>query len=549
MHLSNLTSIGLVSILFNALPSHGHQQLLRGGILSIPEPPSPEKLVGTNWQLKEIGGTPAQPEEPQRLLFHSETELSGYDGCNGFSATWETILGSTAENDSGSKAIRARPKISIEMGGGTLRGCSWMTEEERLQQSNFMTALRQEAIAFSLSADEQELTLYQAIGGSPDVPIVMTRIPVPPQPHEKLIGTSWLATDIAYSISDSENNGLTPVLEDHPVTMSFERDTFFGSTGTNKYAGDITMKKFNGVSMEFQVTNVAQTSISFQDNNDPRLLQEHAWMDIIESADDEIVTIPYTLFHELNEDTDVFTEVLLLGSVQAPLARFVPLPEGKTLDEWGEVWEGPIKQIESPLDDREPTTPEDTTELAGSNWLATNIRGTRISHDVSLFFESDTSLRGHGGCNDFEGSWDMLFGIDFLPQFRVDDLVSSKMYCEGKVGETELNFFNGLQQGPIIYDQEGGDLTLWDTVVGDDGRQTRGDLIAKFQNANVPTWGGQSLVGMTGEEAKVVIEAINPSLEVHTVPEGSMVTADWRLNRVRIWVDKNGNVAREPQRG
>jgi hypothetical protein len=144
----------------------------------------------------------------------------------------------------------------------------------------------------------------------------------------------------------------------------------------------------------------------------------------------------------------------------------------------------------------------------------------------------------------------MLFGIDFLPQFMVDDLVSSKMYCEGKVGKTEIEFFNGLQQGPTIYEtSSGGELTLWDTVEGDDGRQTRGDLIAKFQNAHVPNWGGRSLVGMTGEEAKAEIEAINPSLDVHTVPEGSMVTADWRLNRVRIWVDKNGNVAREPQRG
>ena len=151
-------------------------------MLSIPEPPSPEKLVGTNWQLKGIGGTPALPEDPQRLLFHSETELSGYDGCNGFSATWETTL----ENNSGSKPIRARPKISIEIGMMNRRGCSWMTEEQVMQQRNFMTALRQEAIAFSLSADEQELTLYQAIDGSPDVPIVMTRIPIPPQPHERL---------------------------------------------------------------------------------------------------------------------------------------------------------------------------------------------------------------------------------------------------------------------------------------------------------------------------------------------------------------------------
>jgi heat shock protein HslJ len=511
--------------------------------------------VGTNWQLKEIGGTPAQPEEPQRLLFETETELSGYDGCNGFSATWETILGSTAENESGSKPTRARPKISIEMGFSTLRGCSWMTEEERLQQSNFMTALRQEAIAFSFSADEQELTLYQSIDGSPDMPIVMTRIPIPPQPHERLIGTSWVATDIAYSSSDSENNELTPILEDHPVTMSFERDTFFGSTGTNKYAGDITMKKFveGGVSLEFEVTNVARTSISFQDNTDPRLLQEHAWMDIIEAADDEIVTIPYTLFDERIGDTDEWTQVLLLGSFQAPLARFVPLPEGKTLDVWGELQ--PIKQHESePLG--EPITPYDITELAGSNWLATNIRGTRISHDVSLFFESNTRLRGHGGCNDFEASWvqTQSFGLDlgFHPQLRfiVNGLSASYMYCEGIVGETEIDFFNGLQQGPITYEtSSGGELTLWDTVVSDDGRQTRGELIAKFDNAHVPSWGGQSLVGMTGEEAKAVIEAINPSLDVVIMPPETAGDAAFRLNRVRIWVDKNGNVTREPQRG
>ena len=515
--------------------------------------------MGTNWQLKGIGGTPALPEDPQRILFETETELSVYDGCNSFGATWDTIV----ENNSGSKHIRARPKISIKLGASTRRGCSWMIEEQVMQQRNFMTALRQEAIAFSLSADEQELTLYQAIDGSPDVPIVMTRIPIPPQPHERLIGTSWVATHIAYSSSDSE---LTPVLEDHPVTMSFERDTFFGSTGTNKYAGDVAMKKFveGGVSLEFEVTNVARTSISFQDNNDPRRLQEHAWVDIIGSASDEVVTIPYTLFDERIGDTDEWTQVLLLGTFQAPLARLVPLPEGKTLDVWGELqpikqneseplgepinpdeWDGPIKQIESPLDDHEPY---DNIALAGSNWLATNIRGTRISHDVSLFFESDTTLRGHGGCNAFVGSWDMLFGIDFLPQFKVSDLVTSYVYCEGMVGETEIDFFNGLQQGPIIYETSSwGELTLWDTVVGNDGRQTRGDLIAKFQIAPVSSWGGQSLVGMTGEEAKAVIEAINPSLEV-IVPEGP-VSADLRLNRVRIWVDKNGNVAREPQRG
>jgi hypothetical protein len=54
---------------------------------------------------------------------------------------------------------------------------------------------------------------------------------------------------------------------------------------------------------------------------------------------------------------------------------------------------------------------------------------------------------------------------------------------------------------------------------------------------------------MTGEKAMAVIEAINPSLQVQVIPEGSMMTADHRLDRVRIFVGEDDNVTREPQRG
>ena len=189
--------------------------------------------------------------------------------------------------------------------------------------------------------------------------------------------------------------------------------------------------------------------------------------------------------------------------------------------------------------------------LAGSNWIATKIRGTHTSpnHEVLLFFASDTRLEGHGGCNGFDASWDMLSGIDFLQQFSVDEFVSTFRFRKGVIGQTETDFFNGLQQGPVVYDIDVDELTLWDTVIGEDGRQARGNILAKFTNAHVPNWGGHSLVGMAGEEAKAVIETINPSLEVQLVPEGSMMTADYRLNRVRIFVDKNRKVSREPQRG
>ena len=552
IHLSKLTSIGFVSILFNAFQSHAHQQLLRGNKLRIPEPTSPEQLVGTNWQLKEIDGVRAVPEL-QTLFFETESTLSGYDGCNWFSEASWGALSATAESDYIGSQMLPRPKISIiDHGMSTMRYCS-LTPEQREQQQRFMSALHQAAVGFSLSADEQELTLYQAFGRSSDVPIVMTRIPIPAQPHEVLIGTSWLATDIYYSdpYSEKRSNRLI-VLEDHPVTMSFGKDTFFGSTGTNKYAGDITMRKFNGVSMEFQVTNVAQTSIGFMDDQDPQLLQEHAWMDIIQAASDaidEVVTIPYTLFDERIGDTDEFTQVLLLGSSQAPLARFVPLPEGMALDEWGEP--EPIRQIATPDYKDTPLIDHDFTELAGSKWMATYIHGNHLSpnHDVSLFFASDTRIVGHGGCNDFDASWEMAFGIDIPPAFIVDHFVSSKMFCEGVIGQTEKDFFHILHRHPVVYDIDVDELTLWDTVIDKDGRKVLKNILAKFTNTNVSSWGGQSLVGMTGEEAKAEIMAINPTLEVHIVPEGSMMTADYRLNRVRIFVDKNGKVAREPQRG
>ncbi|KAK1739441.1 hypothetical protein QTG54_009984 [Skeletonema marinoi] len=54
---------------------------------------------------------------------------------------------------------------------------------------------------------------------------------------------------------------------------------------------------------------------------------------------------------------------------------------------------------------------------------------------------------------------------------------------------------------------------------------------------------------MTGDEAKAVIEDINPSLQVQIIPEGWMATADHRLDRVRIFVGEDGNVTMEPQRG
>ena len=55
-------------------------------------------LVGTNWQLSDINGAPAIRDEYeglQGLSFLSEFELSGFDGCNQFSAEWNAVPSSS----------------------------------------------------------------------------------------------------------------------------------------------------------------------------------------------------------------------------------------------------------------------------------------------------------------------------------------------------------------------------------------------------------------------------------------------------------------------
>lgn len=67
------------------------------------------------------------------------------------------------------------------------------------------------------------------------------------------------------------------------------------------------------------------------------------------------------------------------------------------------------------------------------------------------------------------------------------------------------------------------------------------DLVNKFKALN--------LVGKSGEEAEAVIKSIEPSMSTFILDEDAMVTADHNINRVRIFVDKQGKVARQPRVG
>lgn len=57
------------------------------------------------------------------------------------------------------------------------------------------------------------------------------------------------------------------------------------------------------------------------------------------------------------------------------------------------------------------------------------------------------------------------------------------------------------------------------------------------------------LLGVTAEEAERKIKEEKPELKIHIIPPNSMVTMDYRLDRVRLFVDESGKVAQEPRLG
>ncbi len=63
------------------------------------------------------------------------------------------------------------------------------------------------------------------------------------------------------------------------------------------------------------------------------------------------------------------------------------------------------------------------------------------------------------------------------------------------------------------------------------------------------SWPEKILTGMTGEEAQKEINNADPSLKVEILPEDSMMTMDYREDRVRIMVNADGNVVNQPQKG
>mmetsp|Transcript_33055 Transcript_33055/g.48908 ORF Transcript_33055/g.48908 Transcript_33055/m.48908 type:complete len:104 (-) Transcript_33055:925-1236(-) len=63
------------------------------------------------------------------------------------------------------------------------------------------------------------------------------------------------------------------------------------------------------------------------------------------------------------------------------------------------------------------------------------------------------------------------------------------------------------------------------------------------------TTGWSELVGKDGETAKTFILQKNPEMRVDVLPHDAMMTMDYRTDRVRVMVDEQQKVVREPRVG
>ena len=57
------------------------------------------------------------------------------------------------------------------------------------------------------------------------------------------------------------------------------------------------------------------------------------------------------------------------------------------------------------------------------------------------------------------------------------------------------------------------------------------------------------LVGKSGEEAKTELQQLHPDWTIQVMPENSMMTMDYRTDRVRIFVNSENKVVKPPMIG
>lgn len=211
--------------------------LLMLGGAAVSAQPS-DDLVGTQWQLVAMGGTPLPEQVVITLLFADDAQASGMGGCNGYGATY-TVDGS---------ALQLTDIVS------TLMACDLLDYEVA-----YFAAL-QTVTEYELSDGELVLT-------SADGELVFTALPTLP-------GTAWQLI----WLDGAEVRG------DEPLTLEFAEDgTAHGNGGCNRFNTEFTV---NGDQLAFAPLMSTRRACVDADGN----AQENDYFTILVAAANYTIT-------------------------------------------------------------------------------------------------------------------------------------------------------------------------------------------------------------------------------------------------------------------
>lgn len=337
-----------------------------------------------------------------------------------------------------------------------------------------------------------------------------------------LIGTEWQATEI-------EGEPLVPTRRGD-LTVFFDSETLSGFGGCNGFHTEWEKVIDPGIPAMFRsgpfVTNrvFCGEAIINQERTFISALQGVTAYSV--SEDGKELVIYATAMGDDDEDTSEDAPHSFLH-VGRPLVRLTRIPtldipdeddrDEPITDSFGdEVWEDAHVHLEinrdesitanfgdevwdnASVDEEAEEGSSDDTEvdnsiffLEDSSWQLTEVRGFATIDDgsspVTLSFNSDaTSISGFDGCNRFNGPMDLLFGIDSLPSFRMSGPIrATRAGCRDNILEKQARMFRGvLRSDPIIYtitqSEEVIELELYEAEVDNNGRQTQGELLARF---------------------------------------------------------------------
>ncbi len=100
------------------------------------------------------------------------------------------------------------------------------------------------------------------------------------------------------------------------------------------------------------------------------------------------------------------------------------------------------------------------TLLPGSRWQPVEMEATAVPADTGMFigFGEDGRIEGHGGCNGFFGSYEVMGET-----LEIGPLGATRMACPEAIMDRELRFFEVLSR-VHRYRRDGADLVLEDAA-------------------------------------------------------------------------------------